>query len=630
MLDSLKKYTSGWIAQLLLLLLVLSFAVWGVADIFTGYGTNAVAKVGSREISAQEFQRRYDIAVQALTRQFGQQITPDQARQFGVPTQVLSRLLAEAVLDNTAHSMGLGLSNERVAQLVMSDPSLMPAGTPFSRVLFAQIAQQQGMTEDQFVLDRRAEYVRSQLAQAFIGGLAPPEAFLKAVAEYRGDVRDISYVVLAAPDAASIPEPSAADLSAYFDAHKSDWKAPEYRALNYFEVSPSTVSKVDEVTDDEAKKRYDGAKDRFITVGTRQVSQIVFKDKADADAAAAAIASGKTFDDLVTERNLKPADIDLGQVSKSQINDPAVADAAFALAEDGVSGVVAGKFGPVMVRVKNVKPEVVKTFDEVKGTLKGEIAAERAATEINDVHDSIEDARAGGTTIPEVAKKFEMKLVTLPAIDAAGKDPDGKVIDGVPAGLAQAAFDTDVGLESDPLEFTRNSFAWYEVTGITPPKERTLEEVRDKLVVAWKDAERGKKLVDAADAIKKRLDGGEDIAKVAADSSLEVKKAEKVVRNTTPGGDINGDVLEAVFGGPKEHTAIATGATPMSRVVLVVDSSTVPAYVAGSPDLDQTKQQLTTQFINDLLAAYIGELQSKTNVQLNNAVLQTALGVKPN
>src|SRR3954470_14322277 len=111
MLDSLRTLASGWIAQLLLAILVISFAVWGVADIFTGFGQNAVARVGGSEISVQEFQRRYQIAAQNVVQQIGQNVTPQQLVQFGLPQQVLNELIIEASFNDAATRMGLGLSN---------------------------------------------------------------------------------------------------------------------------------------------------------------------------------------------------------------------------------------------------------------------------------------------------------------------------------------------------------------------------------------------------------------------------------------------------------------------------------------------------------------------------------------
>ena len=627
MLDKLKKLTGGWAVQIMMLLLVISFGVWGVSDVFTGFGTNAVAKVGSVEVPATEFRRRYDLAVQNLSRQFGRQFTPEEARQLNIPTQVLSRMLAEATLDDTANAMHLSLSDDTLGKLIRTDPQLLgPSGT-FDRNYFAQLAQQQGLTEDDFVLERRREYVRTQLAKGLLGNVETPEPLMKALAEYRGETRNLSFVTVSAPEASAIAAPTDAELTTYFDAHKSDWKAPEYRAISYFVLSPAGIARPADVSDEDAMKRYDEQANRFVTPGTRRVEQIVFKDKEDADAAAKALAEGKTFDDLVTERGLKPGDIDLGVVTRDKISDPAVADAAFALPEGGVSAVIDGRFGPVMVRVTNVKLEVTRTFAEVKDQLKTEIATERAAAEIVDIHNSIEDARAGGDTLSEAAAKYDLKLVSVPAVDSAGKNADDTAIKDLPAGLVAAVFDSAIGLQNDPIEPSRNTFVWYEVTSVTDARDRPLEEVRDKVIAAWTDSQRAEKLDAAAEDIKNKVSGGESLETVATASDLQVNTADKVERGMPATGQLSTAAIKAAFDGPKGFVTIADGALPMTKIVLVVDDVVTPAYDPNMEGLAATGEQLSSQIINDFLAAYITQRQSETDVQINQAVIAAALGI---
>ena len=627
MLETLRKYTSGWVVQILMLLLVISFGVWGVADVFRGYGQNDIAKVGSIHLTGAEFRRRFDLALRQLTQQLGQNVSPEQAQQFGVPQRVLSQMLAEATLDDTVRDMRLSLSSDTIARLIRTDSNLVGPSGQFDRAYFAQIAQSQGMKEDDLVLLLKSDYIRNQLDQALVGEITVPEAIIKAVAEYRDDTRKLSYLVLSAPPATDIAEPSDGDLTTFFDAHKTQWKAPEFRAISYFVLSPEAIAKPDDVSDADAQKRYDQQKDRFATPGNRHVEQIVFKDKADAEAAAKELADGKTFDNLVAERNLKASDIDLGQITKDKIVDPAVADAAFGLAEGGVSGVVDGKFGPVIVRASNIVPDVVKTFDEVKDQIKREIAAEKAASDIIAMRDAIEDARAGGAKLEDVVQKYGLKLVTVPEVDASGKGPDEKPLADLPAQLVQSAFESDVGMENNPIEPARNTFVWYDVTQVMPAHDRTLAEVRDQAVAGWKDEQRQKKLADQADALKAKLGTGDDLAKVATDAGLTVKIADKLTRGSKPTDELSAEAIAAAFNGPKGTVAVTNGVAAMNKILLQVDDSTIPTFNPADPQLAQIKSQLDTQFINDLLAAFVTERQSKIDVQINQAALSAALGI---
>jgi len=630
MLDALKKYASGWVAQLLLAILVLSFAVWGVSDVFTGFGRDAIASVGSTEVPLSEFQRRYDVAIQSVSRQIGQTLTREQAVRYGVPNQVLAQLVYEATLDHAAGQMGLGLSNKMLGQEIADDPTLVGPSGKFDRNYLNQAIAAQHMTEDDFIINRRAAYIRDQLVAALTGDFAVPDVYMQAIHDYTSEQRTVSYLVVPAPPASAIAEPSETDLSTYFEAHKADWRAPEFRAIQYFTLTPDQIADPSAVSDADAKQRYDEQQARFAKPEKRQVEQIVFKDSADAAAAAAALNSGTTFDQLIAQRNLKPSDVDLGLITRDKIIDPTVADAAFSLPDGGTSGVVDGKFGPVIVHVTKIEPAVVTSFDDAKATLKKEIARERAANDIVNLHNSIEDARAGGATLAEAASKYDLKLMTINAVDAKGNGPDGKPVADLPNGLLKAAFQADAGAENDPIQPDRESYAWYQVTNITQPRDRLLGEVHDQVVAAWKNEQRAKKLAAEAAAIKTRLDGGEAMATVAADLSLTSKTGETVTRLSKPTDDLSADAVSQIFSEPKSTAAVVAGAKAMTDIVFTVDDITTPAYFSGAQDLARIDKQMSQQIADDTLAIYAAQLRSRTEVRLNQAALKQVLGVAAN
>ena len=275
---------------------------------------------------------------------------------------------------------------------------------------------------------------------------------MQALHAFRNEARTISYVVLTPVLAGTIGEPTGDDLSKYFEAHKADYRAPEYRAVTIMAMVAKDLAKSADVADEEAKKAYDSQPQRWTTVERRKVEQIVFKDQADADAAATALAGGKTFDDLVIERKLKPADVDLGLVTRDKIFDPKVAEAAFGLAaehgqrrhrravragdrpghDDRAGGGRRPSRGQGRVQAGDRRPSAPRPRSTISRT-------------------SIEDARAGGATLNEMSAKYGLKLVTIAAVDKTGKDLDGKPVADLPGGpdLLAKAFQTDVGIEND-------------------------------------------------------------------------------------------------------------------------------------------------------------------------------------
>ena len=630
MLDALRKGAGGWFSQLLIAILVVGFAVWGVAarGIFTGFHADRVAIVGGTPITIPQFQRQYDLAQRQLSQRFGQQISPQQAQMLGLPAQVLGQLVAEATLDDAATNLGIGVSNAALVSEIAKDPSFKDSSGKFNRGLLLQILRSNNLSEDQFVNDQRQVYKRQQLAQALIGGVTVPDIYMQAIHEYRTDERTLSYIVLGKAQIGDIPEPSSTELQGYFDAHKDTWKAPELRALNYFILSPDTLAHPDQVTDDAAKKVYDSQIARYTTPERREVSQIVFKTDEAAAAASAAISSGKSFDDIVKERNLKPSDVNLGTVTKSQMVDPAIADAAFSLAENTTSGVVKGRFGPTIIHVGKVDPKVVKPFDDVKADIKKQIATAQAANEVTDQKNAIEDAIAGGKTLAEVAKSYDLKLVTVPAVDKSGDGPDGKPVSGLPtdSNFLSQIFQTDVGLQNAAVSLGGDSYVWFDVTSVTPAHDRQLSDVSDKVTAAWKKGQLAEKLDNKANEIRDRLAKGEDINTIAKDLGLEVKTVDKITRASKPTGDLSTAAIHAAFNGPKGSAAVAPGIGEDTRDIMVVTDVNRPAYFAGTPDQKQTEQQLSQQLSNDLLQQFIAQEQDRLGVSINQQNVQQIIG----
>lgn len=628
MLDMLRKGAGGWLAQLFIALLVVSFAVWGVSDIFNGFRSDTVATVGGTDITIQQFNREYELAKRRLSQQLRQPITEEQARLFGLPSQVLSRLVGDATLNDEAATLGLGVSSDMLAKQIADDPAFKGANGAFDHGVFLQVINANGMTEDQFVANLRESYIRQQLVSALVGGIELPDSYMRAFHDYQSEQRDISYLVLPASLAGQIQDPTDAELSTFFEAHKSDYRAPELRAAEVMAMTPADMANVGEITDEEARKVYDQQlASRFTTPERRQVDQIVFKDAAGADAAAAALASGKTFDDVVAEQGLKP--VDLGLITRDKLFDPKVAEAAFSLQPNGVSGVIDGRFGPVIVRVTKIEPAVVKTFDEVKDQIKKELADAKAAQEIADQLNVIEDARAGGATLQEVAKNYGLKVVTYPAIDNSGNDANGDPIPDLPGGqeLVQAIFNTDVGLENNPIQFDQG-YVWYSVTSVSAARDRQLSEVRDKVAAAYKKAEVDKKLTAIANDLRERLANGEAIDALARDKGLEVKTAKAMTRSTKPEDGLTGAAIQAAFDGPKGHAAVAQG-EGQDQIVLTVTDVTVPPYFSGAPDLKQTQDRLTSDISSDLLQEYVAQLQQRLGVAVNQVALQQVIGGTP-
>src|SRR3984885_4148687 len=127
MLRGMRKASSNWLGKTIMAtvmgVLIISFGVWGIADIFRGFGQSTLATVGRTEISINEFRQNYTDKLQQLGRQFGRPLTMDQARAFGLDRQMLQQTIAEAALDEEARRLGLGQSDAETMRMILSDPN---------------------------------------------------------------------------------------------------------------------------------------------------------------------------------------------------------------------------------------------------------------------------------------------------------------------------------------------------------------------------------------------------------------------------------------------------------------------------------------------------------------------------
>src|SRR3954464_1763689 len=255
MLRGMRKASSNWLGKIIMAtvmgVLIISFGVWGIADIFRGFGQSTLAKVGRTEISTEQFRQIYTDKLQQLGRSFGRPLTMDQARAFGLDRQVLQQTIAEAALDEEARRMGLGQSEAETMRMIYNDPNFKGIGGQFEPSRFQAVLRQFGYSEQRYVADQRRVSLRRQIAGTISAGLEPPKVLIDALSRFQNEARSVEYVKLDAAQAGPIDPPSPETLAGYFDEHKTQFRAPEYRKLSFVMVTPEEVGKWASVSDED-------------------------------------------------------------------------------------------------------------------------------------------------------------------------------------------------------------------------------------------------------------------------------------------------------------------------------------------------------------------------------------------
>jgi len=634
MLRGMRKASSNWLGKTIMAVvmgvLIISFGVWGIADIFRGFGQSTLAKVGGTEISTDQFRQLYTDRLQQIGRQFGRPLTMDQARAFGLDRQVLQQSIAEAALDEEARRLGLAQSDDETRRMIFSDPNFKGPNGAFDPQRFDAALRQFGYSEARYVADQRKVSLRRQIAGTISAGLEPPKIMMDALSRFQNEQRSAEYVRLGAAQAGTIDPPSPETLASYFEDHKIQFRAPEYRKLAFVAITPEDIAKWSDVSDDDAKKLYELRKDTLGKPEKREVSQIVFPTVEEAAAARTRIESGTSFEDLAKERGLKPADVELGAVSKSEIIDPDVAKAAFALNSGEISQPVQGKFGVALLKIGKIEPGVEVPYEIVAQGLKREIATERARKSVADLRDKMEDERGGGASVIEAAKKLGLNAVTVDAVDRSGRRPGGQFVTEIPKGLdiVTQAFGSDVGVDNDPISFN-GGYVWYDVLGVTPTRERNLDEVKDQVEAKWREDQIATKLRTKATDMVQKLDQGGKLADEAASAGLTVETAANFKRDASLSG-VPAGLIAAAFRTAKDGTGQTAGAGDNEWIVFRVTDINVPPVDLASDEMKKVKEQLQRSLEDEGIAQYVTKLESNIGTTINEAALAQVTGASGN
>jgi peptidyl-prolyl cis-trans isomerase D len=609
-------------------LIAISFAIWGIGDIFKGFGQSTLAKVGGTEIRVETFRQQYQDRLQQLGRQLGRPILPDQAKALGLDRQLLNQVIAETVIDERARALRLGLSDAEMARQITENPAFRGLNGQFDRARFEAVIRNMGFTEGRFMAERRRDAIRQQLIGTVSGEAFVPKTALEAFNRFQNEERTIEYVVLGKAQTGDVAEPTPEALAKYFEERKVAFRTPELRKVTVVVLRPADLAARMEISDADLKKAYEARKARFETPERRKLLQIVFPNMDEAKAASEKLAGGTAFEALAAERGLKDTDIDLGTVTKTAVVDRAVGDAAFALKAGEISAPVEGRFGIAIVKVDAIEPARTRPFEEVSAELKRELATDKARSEVSSVQEKIEDERLGGATLAEAGKKFGLTPLVLEAVDRTGKDASGNAIADLPEGVdvISAAFSADVRAENEPLRLPSNGgFVWYDVDSITPSRERTLDEVKDQVLARWRDDEMAKKLRAKSDEMLDKIKAGTSLADVAAADQLKVEWRPGIKRGNPPPG-LSAVTVADVFRTAKDATGSVEGASPAERIVFRVTEIKVPELDPEAAEAKRIDEALRQRAAEDLIAQYVARLQNDAGVTINQKALSQVAG----
>ena len=641
MLSGMRKASNNIVGRVIMTvvmsLLIVSFGIFGIGSWLAGGGVGSLAKVGSTPISVETFRATFASNLQRLSQQARRNITTEEARSRGFDRQVLGQLLNEAALEEEARRLGLIVTDEIVVKTISDNPAFKGQNGQFDRTLFQRFAQNSQLSEAGLLQQQKLVMQQQQVIEGLTGALQTPRIMVDAVNRQLTEERTIAYVVVPTTSVERFAPPDDRTLESFYAGRKADFAAPEYRKVTLLSVNPEDFTSGAPLTDDDLRLAYDDA----VAAGQlgrpekRSYQQIVYNTAAEANAAEQKLQAGSSFADLLAEKNLKAEDVTFTEKAKSELADPIVADAAFTLRKGETSQPVAGNFGFTIVHINDIVSGTVVPFEAAKDGL-GAAARQRKVKgdssvqgKVDALHDQIEDQRSSGKALAEIAADLKLKPVGIDAVDPSGLDKAGKpatVPDG--ASTLAAIFSTTIGADNEALRSRAGGYIWYEVSAIEPPHDRSLEEIRPRLITAWIANETAAKLADiTADNLKKLKDGA-SLEQIAEALKGRVDTASGLTRT---GGSpqaigLGNSLITQTFAVPVEGYGEARAAAGSDRVLFKVTDARVPPADPKSPAITSLKAKLDAALADDLGAEYVRKLQADLGTSIDERLFLLALG----
>jgi peptidyl-prolyl cis-trans isomerase D len=628
MLANIRAFAKSGFATVLIGLLIVSFGVWGVRDVFKGQVTNQVIVAGKRTLGPQDFKVEFDRARKGLEQQVGQPVSQEMAVENKFDVRLLDELATREAFAALLQKIGVHPSDELIKQQIEKIPNFFDqVSGRFDKNLYAQTLQQNNLTVARFESGIRDEIAQQHVVAAMVNGLRVPRAYGALGAIYETESRDIGYFTLDPRAVPPVAPPTDAQLTKFMNDNATALMKPEFRILTVVRFSPAVMGAGLPITDADIQKQFDFRKDTLNKPELRSLVQIPGKDAKTAQAIAARLAKGE--DPAAIAKSVGVEAITYADKPKTAIADPKVGVAAFGMAAGAVQ-VVQGDLGPAVIKVDKITPGHVATIAEVRPMLEAEARKTVAAEKVEALSQKYDDAHAGGASLSESAQKAGVPTLTVGPVSQQGADPQGQRAANVTPKLVQVAFSLPQGGESEIEDEGNGEYFAVRVEKIIPKALPALDEVRARLTQVWMARETAKALQAKADQLVARLKKGESLEAVAASVNSQVSHAAGLDRqNAAQNKELSQEALGKTFGAKPGEVFTAENAKAFGLIVAKLEAlhAPVPAQIARITE--DSRPQMTMAIFREIGVDARKAARNTIKPKIYPNVARAALGLEP-
>jgi peptidyl-prolyl cis-trans isomerase D len=629
MLQAMRSSSKSVIAVLMFVILIVTFAVWGIGDIFRNAPVDPVAAtVDDLKIHVRQVR---DLVNQDLERRqrAGQPLTFEQAVQAGLHNAALESLVGEALRAKLATEKGFVISDDYLRYVISNEPMFRNEIGTFDKRIYAQFLQQRRMNEAMHLAELRRDFGTSQFFTTLESSITVPDAYRDEIYRFRFERRLAQIALLPFGSVKETPTPTDEALRTYYEANKARFGQPEYRKLSYVYVKADDVLAEIKVSDQKVKEEYDIRRNEYTAPETRAVDQVLLDSEDKARQLAELLGKGTSWADAAKQVLGRDGGvIDLGEVTKADLP-PGLADPAFELPVNGTTQPIRSPLGWHVLRVTKITPAAVKPLEEVRPQIVEAIKRTQAPDVLLQRANDLERQINRGTQLADAARSIGAEVKTIDAIDANGGGRDGLPATDIPTirEMTRRAFNLRKGDESVLTELPNGDFFVVQVVDVMPARIPELSEIKDRVSDAWQQDEIARLAEAKANAIADKANTGGDLAALLKAEGMELGPAQPLTRNVNRReANLPRALVQAIFTSAPGKVVFAPNDTGIVIARLQEIQAANPA--SDTTGVEATRTQMVGSLRESVAFALDGALRQRYPVTIDTAVMAQAFALE--
>lgn len=630
MLELFRKGVGSWFAAILLGVLIMSFALWGIGDPLSTLGSNEIAEVGDEKLSPFDLQRSFEREYNNLAQQAGDSVSRELAVQFIGP-QTASKIIRQKAQEVETANLGIRASDLELGNYILSIPAFQDETGNFNRSYFENIARLQGYSTRELEGLLRVELVSNKLIEAIVNNIQAPDITADTLTKYASEERTSEILAIPASDMTGFGEVTDELLTAYYEENPDNYMAPEYRDVSYFEISATDLSNSVEISEEEVRAAYDASIMEYTQAEQRGYIQMLLDDQATADTAYAELESGNSFEQVLMDRTGASAEDSSFEAQTyqefSELYGEDAANLLFDAEEDGYTQPIEAGFGVYIFKVNGITSGSVQSYESVQDQIAADLKLNEAINRLFDLRNLIDDELAAGSAIETIAEVANTPLKKVSNVNIEGTTPDGSASTELPliVEFLDFAFQAEIGGELELHEGISNKFYMLSVDNIIESTLSNFEDVKEQVATDWEQNRRDELAEELAQRIITEYSASENADKALADYQDIVGSNFTVSEVSVGRGNqenlVSSEIHGSIFAQNIGDIEMIPAASGDGYILIRVKGRNFEQNVEDEA-IANTKQQIENVYANDLMGAYYTYLYDSLPVVINEDNIQ--------